>query len=48
MTRGRQATVQLDLSVLLPSVPSDDLRHTCASHLVQGTWTAEPLRLEGV
>jgi integrase len=25
-----------------------DLRHTCASHLVQGTWTTRPLRLEDV
>jgi len=25
-----------------------DLRHTCASHLLQGTWTARPLRLEEV
>ncbi len=24
------------------------LRHTCASHLVQGSWTARPLRLEEV
>lgn len=25
-----------------------DLRHTCASHLVQGSWTRSPLRLEDV
>lgn len=25
-----------------------DLRHTCASHLVMGTWTPEPWRLEDV
>ncbi len=25
-----------------------DLRHTCAAHLVQGTWTTRPLRLEEV
>jgi integrase len=25
-----------------------DLRHTCGSHLIQGTWTPEPMRLEDV
>lgn len=37
-----------DLAGIGRQVRFHDLRHTCASHLLQGTWTPEPLRLEEV
>jgi len=49
--RGGQLHVQprvRTLAKVRPEIRFHDLRHTCASHLIQGTWTARPLSLEEI